>query len=88
MGLWESTVGRVERASGGQRFGYTGRVRSQGREAERVVRAVLNPSCRPEAVLVPTYWWEKVKNFGDLLTPSSCATSASCRCSPRPPRPV
>lgn len=69
MGLWESTVGRVERASGGQRFGYTGRVRSQGREAERVVRAVLNPSCRPEAVLVPTYWWEKVKNFGDLLTP-------------------
>lgn len=69
MGLWESTVGRVERASAGQGFGYTGRVRSQGREAERIVKAVLNPSCRPKAVLVPTYWWEKVKNFGDLLTP-------------------
>lgn len=44
-------------------------MRSQGREAERIVRAVLHPACRPEAVVVPTFWWEKVKNFGDLLTP-------------------
>ncbi|WP_312720209.1 polysaccharide pyruvyl transferase family protein [Mobilicoccus sp.] len=69
MQTWESAVTRVEQVLLGRRMGYTGRVRSQGREADRVVRAVLNPSCRPDAVLVPTFWWEKVKNFGDLLTP-------------------
>lgn len=69
MGLWESTVERIENVTEGKKLGYTGRVRSQGREAERIVRAVLNPACRPDAVLVSTYWWERVKNFGDLLTP-------------------
>lgn len=69
MGLWDLAVRHVEKASGGERLGYTGRARSDGREVERLVRAVLHPSCRPEAVLVSTYWWEKVRNFGDLLTP-------------------
>lgn len=53
----------------GHRFGYTGRARRGWRETERVARAMAHPACRPRAVLVPTFWWEKVKNFGDLLTP-------------------
>ncbi|WP_040155557.1 polysaccharide pyruvyl transferase family protein [Mobilicoccus massiliensis] len=69
MSKWESAIERVGRTVARPRMGYTGRVRSQGREAERIARAVLNASCRPDAVLVSTFWWEKVKNFGDLLTP-------------------
>ncbi len=54
---------------GTSRFGYTGRARRGLREAERVARAVASPHCRPGAVVVRALWWEKVKNFGDLLTP-------------------
>ena len=69
MGVWETAVVRAERLTAGRKLNYTGRVRTQGRETERIVRAVMNGACRPDAVLVSTYWWEKVKNFGDLLTP-------------------
>lgn len=69
MSFWESAVGRLGKVPAGGKLGYTGRVRSQGREVERIARTVLNRACRPDAVLVSTFWWEKVKNFGDLLTP-------------------
>ncbi|WP_168583476.1 polysaccharide pyruvyl transferase family protein [Gephyromycinifex aptenodytis] len=52
-----------------ERLGYTGRARTCLREAERVLRATTHPACRHGAIVVPTFWWEKVKNFGDLLTP-------------------
>ncbi|GAB47013.1 polysaccharide pyruvyl transferase family protein [Mobilicoccus pelagius] len=69
MDVVSQVAGRVERGLGGRKLGYNGRVRSQGREARRVARAVMTPACRPEALLVSTFWWEKVENFGDLLTP-------------------
>lgn len=61
-------MSRVSGVATGKRFGYTGRVRTTLREADRVARATAHPACRPRAVLVSTFWWEKVSNFGDQLT--------------------
>lgn len=51
------------------RGSYTGRSRRGGRALQRAARAVATPSLYPSAAVVPTFWWERVKNFGDLLTP-------------------
>lgn len=49
--------------------GYGGRLRRGGRATQRSARALITPQLYPKAVVVPTFWWEVVKNFGDLLTP-------------------
>lgn len=69
MNTWRDSLGRLTDRATKNRFGYTGRLRSGLREADRVVRATAHPGCRPSAVLVRTFWWEKVSNFGDQLTP-------------------
>lgn len=53
----------------GGKGSYTGRVRRAGRATQRSGRALTSPSLYPRATVVPTFWWEEVKNFGDLLTP-------------------
>lgn len=64
---------RAARGLGGTRLAgkgsYTGRLRRGARATQRSVRALVTPSLYPRAVVVPTFWWERVKNFGDLLTP-------------------
>lgn len=59
----------VPAAARGAVVGYTGRVRRGGRLAGRAARAMVTPQLYPRAVLVPSFWWEEKKNFGDLLTP-------------------
>ncbi len=49
--------------------GYQGRLRRGARAAQRSARALVTPQLYPSAAVVPTHWWEAVKNFGDLLTP-------------------
>lgn len=51
------------------RFGYTGRARSGMRAAGRAARSVTAPAAYPRGAVVRTFWWEQVKNFGDLITP-------------------
>lgn len=63
---WAGTFGATPLAEKG---GYLGRLRRGARATQRSARALATPQLYPNAVVVPTFWWEVVKNFGDLLTP-------------------
>ncbi len=48
---------------------YTGRLQRGVRATQRSGRALVTSSLYPQAAVIPTFWWEQVSNFGDLLTP-------------------
>ncbi|MBO3143009.1 polysaccharide pyruvyl transferase family protein [Dermatophilus congolensis] len=68
--LWESLhqhSGLSTLTSG--RLGYTGRARTTARTLQRSARALTHSAVLRSPTLIAAFWWEEVKNFGDLITP-------------------
>ncbi|SNV23740.1 Uncharacterised protein [Dermatophilus congolensis] len=68
--LWESLHQRsgLSVLTAG-RLGYTGRARTTARAIHRSASALSHPSVLRSPALIAAFWWEEVKNFGDLITP-------------------